>query len=121
MKFRPFNNKMLRLFALSTLILMVSGCVTTKKRGDVSKLKKFYHNVTSEYNGYFNANELMIESEKILRESNQDNYIKILDVIDYAGVSDPKIVYGQLDKAIEKVTTVAPLSIVVPLPLAQEP
>jgi tetratricopeptide (TPR) repeat protein len=109
MKFRPFNNKMLRLFALSTLILMVSGCVTTKKKGDVSKLKKFYHNVTSEYNGYFNANELMIESEKILRESNQDNYIKILDVIDYAGVSDPKIVYGQLDKAIEKVTTVAAL------------
>ncbi|HMP28272.1 MAG TPA: hypothetical protein PKD85_01645, partial [Saprospiraceae bacterium] len=86
MKFRPFNNKMLRLFTLSAVIFVISGCVTTKKKGEVSKLKKFYHNVTSEYNGYFNANELMIESEKILRESNQDNYTRILDVIDYAGV-----------------------------------
>ena len=109
MKFRPLYDKMLRLFTLSALLVIVSGCVTTKKRGEVSKFKKFYHNVTSEYNGYFNANELMVESEKILRESNQDNYTKILDVIDYAGVSDPKIVYPQLDKAIQKVTTVAAL------------
>jgi outer membrane protein assembly factor BamD (BamD/ComL family) len=102
---------MLRLFILSISFLVVSGCVTTKKKGDVSKLKKFYHNVTSEYNGYFNANELMVESERILRESNQDNYSKMLNVIDYGGVSDPKIVYPQLDKAIEKVTTVAALHV----------
>lgn len=88
-------------------VVFLSGCVTKKKKGDVSKLGKFYHNTTSEYNGYFNANELMKESVAILRENNNDNYSNLLDIYDYVSVNDPKMVYGQLDKAIEKVTRVA--------------
>jgi len=87
--------------------VMVFSCATKKKKGDVSKFGKFYHNLNSEYNGYFNANELIKESTAILRENNTDNYSNLLDVYDFVAVSDPKMVYGQLDKSIEKVTRVA--------------
>ncbi|MBK7008594.1 MAG: hypothetical protein IPH36_08165 [Saprospiraceae bacterium] len=78
-----------------------------KAKNEVSKVGKFYHNVTSEYNGYFNANELYEASLLTLREKNNDNYSKILDVYDYLAVPDPKIVNADLDKAIEKLTRVA--------------
>lgn len=106
-KIRSHQKVLIRLLAILVLTASLEACVTKKKKGDVSKLGKFYHNTTSEYNGYFNANELMKESEAILRENNNDNYSKLLDVYDYVSVNDPKMVYGQLDKAIEKVTRVA--------------
>ena len=87
--------------------VLIFSCATKKKKGDVSKFGKFYHNLNSEYNGYFNANELIKESTAILRENNTDNYSNLLDVYDFVAVSDPKMVYGQLDKSIEKVTRVA--------------
>ena len=101
-----------RFFGLFTALLIVSivltsGCVSRKRKNDVSKLSKFYHNVTSEYNGYFNANELYEASLLTLREKNNDNYTKILEVYDHLSVPDPKIVNADLDKAIEKLTRVA--------------
>ena len=107
MKFRIKKYHVVKFIAMFVMILFLSACVTKKKRGEVSKLGKFYHNTTSEYNGYFNANELMTESVAILRENSNDNYSNILDVYDFVSVNDPKMVYGQLDKAVEKVTRVA--------------
>lgn len=103
------SNSFLRaLYVLGiTSIILSVGCVSKKKKGEVSKLGKFYHNVTSEYNGYFNANELYVASLATLREKNNDNYSKIIDVYDFVSVPDPKIVNPDLDKAIEKVTRVA--------------
>jgi tetratricopeptide (TPR) repeat protein len=109
MNLSKIKNSQITIIKSFIILILISGCVTTKKKGEVSKLGKFYHNVNSEYNGYFNANELMIESEDILVSSRQDNYTKILDVIDYASISDPKVVYPQLNKAIEKVSRVANL------------
>ena len=92
---------------LIVCIVLTSGCVSRKRKNEVSKLGKFYHNVTSEYNGYFNANELYEASLLTLREKNNDNYTKILEVYDYLSVPDAKIVNPDLDKAIEKLTRVA--------------
>ncbi len=105
------SNSILRaLYVLGITSIMVSlGCVSKKKKGETSKLGKFYHNVTSEYNGYFNANELYNASLVTLKEKNNDNYSKIIDVYDFVAVPDPKIVNPDLDKAIEKVTRVATL------------
>ncbi len=92
-------------------VAIFSGCASKrKKKGEEpSKLSKFYHNTTSLYNGYFNANELMKESYLTLRQSHKDNYTELLPLYDYVTVADPKVVYANLDKAIEKVTTVAAL------------
>lgn len=106
------SNRIYKVFFVVTLCLaMVTnhGCVTKRKKNEVSKLGKFYHNLTSKYNGYFNANELYKESISTLREKNEDNYSKLLEVYDYISVPDPKIVNPALDTAIEKVTTVAAL------------
>lgn len=90
-------------------MIILAGCAS-KKRGkdkEPSALGKFYHNTTAEYNGYFNANEIMKESYLQLQAAHEDNYTEILPVYDYANAPDPKTVVDELDRAIEKVTTVA--------------
>ncbi len=92
------------------LLLIVAGCVTQKRRGEEqSKFKQFYHNMTSEYNGYFNANELVKESTRKLEEQHHDNYTQILPIYKYLAADNPKAEAADLDKAIKKVALVRKL------------
>lgn len=93
---------------LLVFVLALSGCASKKRKGggERSKLGKFYHNTTSYYNGYFNADELVQNSYAVLRDAHKDNYTEILSVYDYESVSDAKIVSQDLDVAIEKVTRI---------------
>ncbi len=95
-------SKLLLLLAIFNLF----ACTTQKSKSDVSGLSKFYHNVTAEYNGYFNANVLLNESIAKLNDQHQDNYNKILPVYKYVASENPQAVAGDLDKAIEKVSIV---------------
>ena len=95
-------SKILLLLAIFNLY----ACTTQKSRSDVSGISKFYHNVTAEYNGYFNANVLLQESIAKLNDQHQDNYNKILPVFKYVAAENPQAVAGDLDKAIEKVSIV---------------
>lgn len=97
---------MRRIYKLSLLFLVfviVQACTTQKKRGDLSALGKAYHNTTAHYNGYFNANELLIESVFQLEQQHQDNYNKRLPLYEYVAADDAQSVVPNLDKAIEKV------------------
>ena len=85
------------------------SCVSKKKRNETSKLGKAYHNTTAYYNGYWNAKEILKESMITLRLANVDDYNKILEVEDFVSVDNPKMVKAEMDKIIEKVTTVAQL------------
>lgn len=100
---------MKRLALLLSLIVLLAACVTQKKKGDVSKLKKFYHDVTAEFNGYFNANELVMYSELDLAAQHQDNFNKILPVYPALAADNPKAEASDLDNAIQKVTRVVAL------------
>lgn len=93
------------LFILFFFVL--SSCVSQKKKGEVSKLGKFYHNTTALYNGYFNANELMETSVNELKETFQDNYNEILPIYEEVALSNPESVAEKMNKAIEKVSIVA--------------
>jgi len=98
------------LFICFVSVAILVGCASKKKKGgNPSALSKFYHNTTALYNGYFNANELMKQSYQTLRASHRDNYNEILPLYDYVLVENTKSVAADLDKAIEKVTTVAAL------------
>lgn len=103
------NSSISRIFFFSfiAIIFCLSGCSTKKKKGETSKFGKFYHNMTSKYNGYFNANELYKEALITLRAANKDNYNEILEVMDFVSVDNPKVVAPLMDKAIEKLVTVA--------------
>jgi len=72
-------------------------------------LGKAYQNTTAYYNGYWNAKEILRESMITLRLANVDDYNKILEVEDFVSVDNPKMVKAEMDKIIEKVTTVAQL------------
>ncbi|MBC7884387.1 MAG: hypothetical protein H7X99_02870 [Saprospiraceae bacterium] len=104
---------MKKYFKFSLVLLVISvlfiSCVTRKKKNETSKFGKFYHNTTAFYNGYWNAKEIMKESMKTLRLANVDDYNKLLEVEDFVSVDNPKMVKADMDKIIEKVTTVSQL------------
>ena len=91
------------------VLVFLASCTTQKKRGELTKLQRLYHNTTSRYNGYFNANILYQESVLKLNDQHQDNYNKILPVYQYTEAENPKEVAGDLDEAIKKVSVVASL------------
>ena len=93
---------------LIAVICLGVSCSSTKKKGETGKFGRFYHNMTAKYNGYFNANEILKESFVALEESNDDNYSEILNLYPYQP-SNPQAVSAELDRAIEKVSTVATL------------
>lgn len=100
--------KQLRNTGLITLsLILLASCATKKRKSEVGGFKKFYHNMTAKYNGYFNANEIMEETFVSLELSNQDNYTDVLPIYTYSNPEAAKSAAGELDKAIEKVTTVA--------------
>ncbi|MBX2892222.1 MAG: tetratricopeptide repeat protein [Saprospiraceae bacterium] len=83
-------------------ILLAPGCVTEKKKGsDVSRFKRGYHNLTSRYNYWFNADELFTLTQVELESQHRDNYNQILDLYPYAAV-DPQSARGNLDNVITK-------------------
>ncbi len=91
--------------AILTLVI-ASGCVTQKKRGEVPPVKKFYHDITAEFNGYFNATEILKETYVSMSEQEPENYNKLLPVYPYVEVENPQAAAPQLDEAIKKVTIV---------------
>ena len=100
---------MKRSITLITLFVafFISSCATQKSRSDAKGTNKFYHDVTSKYNGYFNANELYKGSIASLETQYQDNYNKILPVFKYTAFPDGKSVASDMDEAIKKVSIVA--------------
>lgn len=91
------------------MIVASAGCKTTKRKGDLSPLGKFYHNTTAEYNGYFNADLLVQEAVLQLETQHKDNYNQILPLFPSREASNPKAVAANLDKAIEKSSIVVAL------------
>lgn len=100
-----------RQFGLITIVfaLILTGCTTQKRKGDLSALGKLYHNTTAKFNGYFNANEIMIASFDKLETENQDNYNKLLKVYEYMYPENVQSVSSDLDEAMKKVSVVVNL------------
>jgi len=88
---------------------VLAACTTTKSRSDMSALSEAYHNTTAHYNGYFNADELIMLSRALLEQSHTDNYTKLLPIYKHLAVEDATVVAQDLDIAMEKVTVVVNL------------
>ncbi|MBL7782708.1 MAG: hypothetical protein JNM22_15880, partial [Saprospiraceae bacterium] len=90
-----------KLSALLAAVLLF-GCVTHKKKdAEPGWFKKGYHNVTSRYNYWFNADELFRLTEAKLADEHKDNYNQILDIYPSAA-TDPQSARGDLDNVILK-------------------
>jgi tetratricopeptide (TPR) repeat protein len=98
-----------KILAVLLFLGSLTGCTVKKSRSDLSPLGEFYHNTTAHYNGYFNANELLMASVVSLEAQQEDNYNKLLPIYKYLEVENPQAVAQDLDLAIEKVSVVVNL------------
>lgn len=87
------------LFLLISLV--IAGCVTTKKKGDVSKFKRGYNSLTEHYNYWFNSNEILRLKEVELAKGLKDNYNQILSIYPEM-VADPAPIKKDLESAEKK-------------------
>ncbi len=102
--------KKLNLFLAILVFGFVLSCKTTKSRTEeLTGIKKLYHNTTARYNGYFNADVLLVNSVESLELNHQDNFNKLLPMFEYIAVEPIPAVNKDLDIAIEKVSIVATL------------
>ena len=69
-------------------------------------LSRAYHNVTSHYNGYFNARELMKEKESNMREGFEDDYSQLIPIFIYPTEEQSQAMYPDMDLVIEKCSEV---------------
>ncbi len=89
------------LLGLSVLIA-IFGCVSQKKKGDApTGFKRRYHNLTSHYNYWFNADELFRLTTEKQGEGYKDNYNQLLEIYP-ALASDPKSAATEYDNVIQK-------------------
>lgn len=87
---------------ITAAIFLAAGCVTEKKKNaEVGWMKRGYHNLTSRYNYWFNADELFYLTVDKLNDQHQDNYNQLLDVYPYAAV-DPQSARADLDNVVSK-------------------
>lgn len=100
---------MKKLILIVLPILLATACVTQKKKGEASGVKKFYHDLTAEFNGYFNATEILKATTAQLSIQEPDNYNQILPIYPYVKATNPRAAAGELDEAIKKVTIVTAL------------
>ena len=94
------------LVALAVAAVGLSGCRSQKLPGERKPLGKAYHNFTAHYNGYFNANELILLAEEELAAGQQRDFDQILPVYPAYAVADASASNAGLDKAMEKVSVV---------------
>ncbi|MFN5295491.1 MAG: tetratricopeptide repeat protein [Flavobacteriales bacterium] len=81
------------------LVFLMLGACTTKKDGTAYRL---FHNMTGHYNGYFNANELVVKGANTLAANHKDDYDKILPIFLYGTPEEAKALYPDMEKAIAK-------------------
>jgi tetratricopeptide (TPR) repeat protein len=96
------KKKVLNILVLIIASLTLWQC-STKKAGFTHRL---YHNTTSRYNGWFNANEILKESEEKIWEAHQEDYSELLPIFVYGDEETAKNLYPDMDKIIDKCSNV---------------
>lgn len=103
---RPyFLNRIFKILFFSSLLaaLFTIHSCSTKKNTFVTRS---YHNVTSRYNGYYYASEIIKETRQRIEKAHIDDYSSILPMFIYADNKSVKNYYQELDKAIQKTSLV---------------
>jgi len=90
------------IFKNITLIIFASSLLFGCAKQNAFFLKQGYHDVTSQYNAYFNANELYKLTIKSIEESNKENYDNILPLYAYGTLENTKTREGEFTTVIDK-------------------
>ena len=97
-------NRLSELFIAAGLLmlLMAQSCSTTNH---APVHKQAYHDITSRYNAYHNANEKMKGSLKNIEANVKDNYKEVLRVFPYSDTKQTSALGGDFDAVIKHSTT----------------
>jgi len=77
---------------------MAASCSVEKN----TSLSRFYHNLTSNYNIYFNASESYREGMNRIKEAYKDDYSTILPVFEYSDADAARTATGDMERVIQK-------------------
>jgi len=80
------------------LLVLMGSCKTTKN----TFLNRNFHNTTTRYNWYFNANESYKSGVKKLQDQNKDDYNQLLRIYPGGTKSDAQSIAPQMDKSLKK-------------------
>jgi tetratricopeptide (TPR) repeat protein len=92
------NKLFLHTIGIVLLVLLFAGCSTEKN----TRASRTFHNVTSHYNIYFNANESIKEGVKRIDENIENDYTRILPIFKSSSPSSAGMVRSDMDYAIVK-------------------
>ncbi len=97
-------NRLSELFIAAGLLmlLMAQSCSTTNH---APVHKQAYHDITSRYNAYHNANEKMKASLKNVEANIKDNYKEVIRVFPYSDTKQTSALGGDYDAVIKHSTT----------------
>lgn len=98
-----FYNQYNRVLVVFIVCFMIYGCSTKKDGTKVSAMK----NLTAHYNIYFNARELLKESELTIRSSYDDDFNQLLSIFPLPDEQSSGNETGKLNQVIEKVNKIA--------------
>ncbi|MEN8118368.1 MAG: tetratricopeptide repeat protein [Bacteroidota bacterium] len=88
----------LHTISLIILVLVFAGCSTEKN----TRASRTFHNVTSHYNVYFNANESVKEGVLTIDERMEDDFTRLLPIYKESDPSAAKMVKSDMDYAVVK-------------------
>ena len=91
-------NKALFLLFVIAITLGIGSCSTKKN----TWTRRAFHNVTCQYNVFWNGKMSMVDGTYNLEENISDNYNKILRVYNYGTKEEAKKLYPKMDRAIKK-------------------
>ena len=80
------------------MLVFLGGC-SNKKDGTAYRL---YHNMTGHYNGYFNANELVLKGANTLAANHKEDYDQVLPIFIHGTEEEAKAIFPDMEKAITK-------------------
>lgn len=87
---------------LAILLLILGGCSTRKN----TFTRRVFHNVTAQYNAYFNGEQALKQGVKQIHEAHTDNFEEILPVFRLADEAASQSVAPHMDRAVKKAAKV---------------
>ena len=96
------KNLHIEIITIVIVTICLLGC-SKKKKGFTHRA---YQHTVSRYNGYFNAKEIYKASKQNIYDEHKDDFSEIIPLFIYPDESQSKAMYPDMDKIIEKTSTV---------------
>jgi len=93
--------------AIIFLFILMAGYSCSVEKN--TSLSRFFHNLSSNYNIYFNGYESYREGIKRISESNRDDYSTIMPLFEYSNPDAIRSASSNMDRAIQKASKVISL------------